>query len=620
MKKTIYTCLITTFICTSVFSQQALKDEGRFAMTNLNINSPEEDFGATYINDKIAFTTSNTSDGGLIKRTWSVNGFPFLDVYQASVDKEGQLSEPKKFTKKVDKHLHDGPVTFSEDGQYMIFTRNNYDSKSEEGIRKLELYSAEMKEGKWVNEKPLPFNNKEYSVGQPALSPDGKVLYFVSDMRGGFGATDLYKSTRQADGTWSLPVNMGKDINTEGEEMFPFYHSKGILFFSSTGHGSSGGLDIFLTEITSNGIGKVSNAGAPANSQYDDFSFVLNKEMTSGYLASNRPGGKGSDDMYYFKLLKPFIFGKTVKGFSKDKNGKVLPFSKVTFMDESKKSISTVTTGEDGAFQFTAEPDKKYVLNGSKEKYFDGESPVNTATNSETVNVDVILEKDPGVSLLGLVKEKGSNNLLEGVTVKMLDNITGKELGTLTTGKPGDYRAPLYDKKLNERMSYNISFEKPGYLSKTVTFNAPVDKEGVITIPETYLDKIEVGVDLAKLVDLKPIYFDLAKWNIRKDASLELDKIVKVMNENPGMIVELGSHTDCRGTAKANEMLSDKRAKSSAEYIKSKITNPDRISGKGYGESKLINGCACEGTVKSKCSETEHQQNRRTEFIIVKLK
>ena len=125
--------------------------------------------------------------------------------------------------------------------------------------------------------------------------------------------------------------------------------------------------------------------------------------------------------------------------------------------------------------------------------------------------------------------------------------------------------------------------------------------------------------DLAKMLNIKPIYFDLNKFNIRKDAAIELDKIIKVMNENPNMIIELGSHTDCRGTFAANETLSQNRATSSANYIKQRISNPSRISGKGYGETKLINDCGCEGTKKSTCSEKQHQVNRRTEFIIVKM-
>jgi outer membrane protein OmpA-like peptidoglycan-associated protein len=164
--------------------------------------------------------------------------------------------------------------------------------------------------------------------------------------------------------------------------------------------------------------------------------------------------------------------------------------------------------------------------------------------------------------------------------------------------------------------------KKDGFLTKSVDFSKLISTLDVVNVHENLdvsLTKIEVGSDLAKLVDEKPIYFDMSKYNIRKDAAVELDKIVKIMNEYPTMIIELGSHTDCRGTIQQNQTLSDNRAKASADYIKSKISNPERISGKGYGEGKLVSDCPCEGTVKSKCSEDEHQKNRRTEFIIIKI-
>lgn len=146
-------------------------------------------------------------------------------------------------------------------------------------------------------------------------------------------------------------------------------------------------------------------------------------------------------------------------------------------------------------------------------------------------------------------------------------------------------------------------------------------KEDVVvnTSLTSSLEKIEVGKDLGKMLDVKPIYFDLGKSDIRPDAAAELDKIVAAMNENPTIEIELGSHTDCRGSKASNAKLSDARAKASAEYVQSRITNPKRIFGKGYGESKLVNGCACEGKKPSTCTEEEHQANRRTEFKIIKI-
>ena len=175
---------------------------------------------------------------------------------------------------------------------------------------------------------------------------------------------------------------------------------------------------------------------------------------------------------------------------------------------------------------------------------------------------------------------------------------------------------------MDHEIKVSISCTKKGYLPLEETFTVSLDKEGEVNINsfmDLRLEKIEVGKDLGKMLDVKPIYFDLGKSDIRPDAAAELDKIVAAMNENPTIEIELGSHTDCRGSKASNAKLSDARAKASAEYVQSRITNPKRIFGKGYGESKLVNGCACEGKKTSTCTEEEHQANRRTEFKIIKI-
>ncbi len=219
---------------------------------------------------------------------------------------------------------------------------------------------------------------------------------------------------------------------------------------------------------------------------------------------------------------------------------------------------------------------------------------------------------------MGSVSDKETKDPIKDVTVKIYDKKTNKLVETLTTDEAGKFVSTLLDDKLyGDTISYELKFSKPGYLTITrdvdqiLATNIKIDE--VIT-----LEKTDIGKDLADMISLNPIYFDLDKWDIRPDAEIELNKIVKIMNDNPTIRIELGSHTDCRATKAYNMTLSDKRAKSSAEYIRKRITNPSRIFGKGYGESKLLNNCGCEGNVVSDCTEEEHQLNRRTEFRIVK--
>jgi len=209
---------------------------------------------------------------------------------------------------------------------------------------------------------------------------------------------------------------------------------------------------------------------------------------------------------------------------------------------------------------------------------------------------------------------------LNDVKITILDLLSGERLGVFTTNSIGEIQQGLLGKNLNDSLSYKIELVKEGYFPKTIYYLGKIVKAGLIDLSHELKNQLKLDsivTDLADMVEINPINFDLNKFNIRPDAAIELDKIVVIMNTYPDMVVELGSHTDCRGSNQYNLNLSDKRAAASAAYIKSRITNPDRIYGKGYGESMLLNDCECEGSVKSDCTEEDHSKNRRTEFRVI---
>jgi len=596
------------------FYKTLLKDKDQFSINNLEVNSAQEDFGPTYYKDKVVFASSREGIVS-IKRTWNWNGLPFLDMYEATASEENELSDLKELIKGKKNHkYHEGPVAFNKEGNYMVFTRNNYKGKSKDGVVKLELFSAELIEDKWQKEQALPFNNNEYSVGHASLSADGKMMYFASDMPGGKGGVDIYKATRNEDGTWGEALNLGGGINTEGNEMFPFIHEENeMLFFASDGHLGLGGLDVFIAQVKENEFGKVENLCSPINTCKDDFSFILDKEKKKGYFASNRSEGKGDDDIYSFKLLKPFTFGKIIKGTAKDKKGNILSETEVVLYDGEGKEVEKVITAANGSYSFAVESDKEFKLDGKKAAYFDGVNTANTKTDKEVIIADLILEKDPGLSLYAIVTDKKTGAPLQDVIMTILDNMTGETVDYVTP-ITGDYRRALADKKLNDRGSYNVELAKEGYFSKTITYNAEFTKPGQYDIHSNLDLSLDPEVEnLAELIEINPINFDLNKYKIRKDAAIELDKIVEIMNKYPKMEVELGSHTDSRGSDAYNKKLSDRRAKASAAYIKKYITDPARIYGKGYGETQLTNKC----TNGVKCSAEKHEANRRTEFKVI---
>lgn len=617
-----------SFIENTSYVQQIEKQGIRFTINNLSINTAFADFGGyPSVDSKSSYFVSSRRKRVAVQNEWSWDSKRFLDLYKASVETDKQLSNAELITKRVNTRFHEGPLCFSPDNKTVFFTRNNISKgknrRDQKGIQNLKLFKSTIDaEGKWLNEEVLNFNSTEYSVGHPSISTDGKTLYFASDMPGGFGGADIYKVNLNPDGTYGQPVNMGKEINTEGQEMFPWISSDGNLFFSSNGHVGLGGLDVFVMLADKNGaFGKMMNVGKPLNSQNDDFAFTMNPDNKTGYFSSNREGGKGDDDIYSYTLLKPFKTSLSVQGIITDLRTKeILPGATVNLTDDKGKIIQTVTADEKGTYSFDVEPELNYKVEATKDTYFNNSgtfTTINLDPTLEVITKDLNLEKDPGLSLYALITDKKSGLPLEGVILTLIDNITGEKT-TYTTGASGDFRKPLADKKIDNQGSYNFIVQKEGYFTKTVTYNTKFNKPGQYNVHEALDLSLDAEVkDLSELVKINPINFDLNKFNIRADAAKELDKIVEIMNKYPNMVVELGSHTDCRASIKYNETLSDKRAKASAAYIKAKITNPSRIYGKGYGESRLLNDCGCEGNVKSTCSEEEHQLNRRTEFKVI---
>jgi outer membrane protein OmpA-like peptidoglycan-associated protein len=488
---------------------------------NLDSNTNYADFGGFIYDNSLYFSSSRNVENKIYK--W--NGEPYLDIFKADIlsqeDGTFQISNIAsiEFDKKQRNDVHEANITISNDGQSMYFTRDNVNSKNrpvydKKGTSHLKIYKATKIGEKWGNVEELPFNDNVYSTGHPSLSPDNKTLFFVSDREGGFGQTDIYKVAINADG-YGAPENLGATINTEGREMFPFVAKDSTLYFSSDGFLNLGLLDLFKSDILKDGSkNEPVNLGAPYNSGYDDFAFFMDSDSKTGYFSSNRPAGKGGDDIYGFKELP---CKQTIKGTVRD--SKLLtPLSMATVQlidKESGKIMAETSTNENGEYEIEADCDKQYKVLGSKQDYKDAIKEIKTTTEygkEHTVDLNLI---------------------------------------------------PLI-----------------------------IDNEIVIN----------------------PIFFDFDKWNIRPDAAYELENIVSVMRAHPNMVIKIESHTDSRGTAKYNMKLSDRRAKSTQDYIYSRGVAKERISSAiGYGESQLVNGCS-DGV---KCTKEEQQANRRSKFIIL---
>ena len=487
---------------TTLYDLNPLKVEGFN-----NVFSPTElNGGLVFIGDKEVKLNARES-------SWT--GSSYLDLYFTKKDKGGNWLNPEILKGDINGKYHEGPADFTKDGEKVYFTRNNYKkrrlNKNSPHENNLKLYSAELVGDKWTNIEEMPFNSDYYSTGHPALSADETKLFFISDMPGGIGGTDIWYVNKEGEG-WSKPVNVRDVLNTSGNEMFPYFHKDGSLYFSSDAHHSLGGLDVFISSEVEGRWLAPENLNYPLNSSKDDFGFVLSENDSTGYVASAR------------------------------------------------------AAGTDAMFEFVKRPPTFFVF--------------------------------------GLVTSIKTGKPLAGVKV-MLSDVSGKKIKEIVTSSKGDYRFKL---PLNTK--FKIHASKKGFF--TTSF--------VSTRGKKYSENFEVNLELDELIIEKPIlianiYYDYDKWFIREDAKPSLNNLVKVMEDNPKIVIELSSHTDSRASGRYNLVLSDKRAHAAVEYIISKGINRNRITAKGYGETMLLN--KCKNNIE--CTEEEHQENRRTEFKVTKL-
>jgi len=484
-------------------------------VSNSNLlNTEQSEFAPQQEGDLLYFVSDRYAVANEPIYVWT--GQPYLKLFQ----KEGEEIKHIPLANAAEKS-HIGAITFNKEKKVAFFaaTRsldNKQIKKSKSDVTvNVELFEVSYENGQLGTEvKPFKYNRfKEWSVGDPYLSASGDTLYFASNMPGGFGGSDLYYSINYGDGNWSDPVNLGPQINTKHDERFPTFDHKGNLLFSSDGHIGIGGLDIFrATKVGS--TYQVENLKFPINSPQDDFSLTFFDD-NKGFLASNRSGGKGADDLYEFDLKRQFEF-----------------------------------------------------------------------------------------SLKGIVLNKKSNLPIAGALVTLHDLSKSKEPLNLYANDKGEFNIPLDDEQ-----DYEVEAAQTGFIPEPKYAFTTKGLTESQTLPKNfYLTPVEVK----QVVVLRNIYFDFDKSDIRPDAAIELDKILSFLNSDPKVRIELSAHTDSRGKAAYNMKLSQRRADAAVAYLVAHGIDENRLVAKGFGFSQLANHCA----PGVKCTEEEHEFNRRVEFVV----
>jgi outer membrane protein OmpA-like peptidoglycan-associated protein len=360
------------------YIQFLMRDSANYELLNTSINTVGSDMGSAFYKDQLIF--SSTSIGTKTGANYRWNELPYLDMYSAKIGPYGDLSAVESFAPKLKTPYHDGPVSIDAPNNIIYFTRNSFlkgkTSQSKQGVTNLKLFLGKLEEDEWKMAGSFRYNSNEYSVGHPSISNNGTVLYFASDMPGGYGKSDLYFSVN-VNGIWSKPFNLGPKVNTEGNEFFPFISNDGVLYFGSDGHGGLGSLDLYFSVPEQGVFNTIENMGYPVNSPRDDFGLALDSTGMKGYFTSNRAGGKGDDDLYFLKIKHVPVI---IKGVIRDRDTKeVLTDATISVINESGNTIFSSITRNDGQFEFEVNKGQDYIINVNKEFYFENEKTVGTS-------------------------------------------------------------------------------------------------------------------------------------------------------------------------------------------------------------------------------------------------
>ena len=512
------------FIVSTLFSfaqiERADSIKGaEYSIKNLKVNTKYQDFGSTFMGkDKIVFSSSRKT-AGLSNRKWKDNDQPFLNLYIGDLTNQGEITNVKPFSSDVNSKYHDAFVAFTPDLKEVYFTSNNYmgGKLKSDGLK---IFRAAIGEkGHWEDFSSLPFNDDDYDTGHPMISADGKKLYFVSNMPGTMGDTDIFVVDLNQ-GHYGKIINLGKTINSKYKEYSPYIDGD-VIYFSSNRPGGKGGFDIYMTKLDGS-IPEPINLGEPMNSKGDDISFIIDSDKLQGYFSSNRNGGMGDDDIYSFKQKTTIaICDQIATGIIKDKvTGNRVGNAFVALIDEEGNRIRKIETAFDGAYYFGVDCAENYTIEVTKNGYFSNTINLSTSHKNGYDNNEVIF---------------------------------------------------IEEKEFMNRKDYEI-----------------------LNVPN--------------------ITFTINTAEITEASEKALEKVMRLMSKYPKMVIEFGAHTDSRGPDAYNLSLTKSRAAATVDNLIEKGLDPRRITGKGYGETELLNKCAND----VKCTELEHLENKRTEFVVIR--
>lgn len=681
MKKIIILFNLCWLAANCLIAQNTLSPDIKAEVKNeATVNTGSLEFSPAFYENGIVFISDNKvgeqddryTDEDISRKT--------VSIFLARRNEEGVLKAAVPFAQELTTKWHEGPLTFNKTNDKVFFSRNDFldgnVEKAKDGVVKQMIISADMANGKWGNQKRLPFSDKEYDFVHPSINVDDNILYFSSDRPGGFGGMDIWKVEKNGT-TWGAPVNLGAGINTSQNEVFPFIHADGTLFFSSNGHGTTGGGDIFFSKTYNGEYVSPVSLGTKFNTNSDDFGFIIDRDKKNGYFSSNRDGGSGQDDIYSFfidETLGEDIFqypethpaylasngainqgggntdGSNTNGptngngfgdqlltlFVADRStGTELGDAIIEYVDLAQLTNTEIVTDENGnVIQLLSSDDGSVVtlstlgntVNGITNaegaydlKLGDGNYLVNITKPGYRPKQILVSPAANQGEVLALMDKTDGCATVNGIVANFNNNpipgakITVQEQGDLTLLDVTTDANGNFSVCLECNKSYILTVSKNG---KTTSQNISLDANCNGGQAQNMSFNLDVGGLVGgTTIRLERIYYNFNDASIRPDARDELNTLISILNAYPTLSIEIASHTDARGGTSYNRQLSQRRADKVVAYLVRQGISASRLTPTGYGESNLLNQCY-DGV---DCSELDHQYNRRTEIMVKEL-
>jgi len=660
--------------------QRFFSDSANYTIRNLPVNTDGNDFGAAWYEKGIVYTASKQHVSRSRQHSWT--GESFTNLYYADSTVSAK-TDAKAFTSDIQRKLNNGPASFTSDNKKVYNTVNTEKvSDANKDTYKLYIIESTYDGKRWSKPLEFVYNNAQYNVAHPAISPDGNRLYFSSDMPDGEGGMDIYYSDRSNANTWSKPVNLGKAVNTPGNEVFPFVHADGILYFASNGHEGLGGLDVYATQQSATGWASPINIGYPVNTRYDDFGLILNNERDYGYFSSNRPGGKGGDDIYHFSFKPNYLTITVVDGVT----ALPVPQAKIFVLDKTANKTVTRQADEQGKLTIPVQACRTLEVAAAKEGYPTNQPKAYQITCGKVVtdNLEVTLANP---RLMVEVADKATGKALPGVSIELREAQTQRVIASgdvqkfagvikpctdyvvtaTRTGMPpvtSNFKSSCTPKDETVKLSMGLPPPDPNFVGGTVIEQGTTHMLDSVTAvvydvnnqPLTTITTASDGSfslagfkNVGRLAFFRQGYFSVTKVIAgeanRKNIVVEMPRLVmdKVIQLD-GILYDVGKFNIRADAARVLDNVVKVMHENSTLEIELSAHTDARgndetnlalsdkrakaaaayIVSKGISDSRIKGKGYGESQLKNKCTngvkctEQAHQQNRRTEVKITK--